>query len=127
MFLLDETHPSSVCSQFASRPAKPSHRRESRQWEWIKTLMLSAASVKKWAFWFICCVGISNKHQILFWAEPVSELPCHWGSTGEMGGRTVSVVVTSQHHWGLSLAWLWGEHDTHPRPVPGLCLWAAGM
>lgn len=50
MFLLDETHPSSGCSRFASQPAKPPQRKESRQWERIKMLMLSTASVKKMGF-----------------------------------------------------------------------------
>lgn len=63
-FFLGETHPVSVCSWFASWPAKPPQRRESGQWERIKTLMLSTTWVKKWVVWFICCVGISNEHWI---------------------------------------------------------------
>lgn len=42
--------------------------------------------------------------QLLFWAEAaliMSELPCHWGPTGERGGKTVCVVVPSQHGWDL--------------------------
>lgn len=109
---VNETHPSSVCSWFASQSAKPSEKRESRQWDSISVFVLSTALVKKLAAWFICCVGILEKPRIsLYSLSSCSELPCHW----EAG---LSVQWSSAGVVGSSPAWLWEERCPRPRAVP---------
>lgn len=63
VFLLAETHPNSVCSWFAPRPTKPLRGEKAGSGKG-ETQMLSTALDEKQAFWFICCVGSSNKHWI---------------------------------------------------------------
>lgn len=108
VFLLAETHPNSVCSWFAPWPTKPLRGEKAGSGKG-ETQMLSTALDKKQVFWFMCCVGNSNKQGISLQAlvvsfgESLRLIPglCQLWAAGTSGVQTHFGGISMEQHCKL--------------------------